>query len=185
MRINMGCGLNKLDGYINIDKFATCKPDLVVDLEKFPWPFESDSISEVLFNHSLEHLGQSSDVFLEIMAELYRVCAPGARVFVNVPHPRHDHFLGDPTHVRQITPELFSLFSKKKCREWEQGGFSNSPLALYLNVDFDLQSVTKVLDPIYSELFSSGKINEYELNKCSRELNNVVQEFRMVLEVVK
>ena len=32
---------------------------------------------------------------------------------VHVPHPRHDDFLDDPTHVRAITPKLLKLFDRR------------------------------------------------------------------------
>jgi hypothetical protein len=54
MKINMGCGQNKLEGFLNVDKFAECAPDLQVDLEVFPWPLESDSSEEIIFNFNNE-----------------------------------------------------------------------------------------------------------------------------------
>ena len=33
MRFNLGCGFNKCDGVVNVDRFADCAPDEVVDLE--------------------------------------------------------------------------------------------------------------------------------------------------------
>jgi hypothetical protein len=46
------------------------------------------------------------------MREIYRVCRHDAVVHVVVPHPRHDDFINDPTHVRPITPEVLSLFDR-------------------------------------------------------------------------
>ena len=45
-------------------------------------------------------MGADPKVFLKIMQELHRIGRPGCRVVIHVPHPRHDNFLGDPTHVR-------------------------------------------------------------------------------------
>ncbi len=96
MKINMGCGMRKLEGYLNLDRDDMVAPDLVHDLESFPWPFDDNAAEEVVFTHVLEHLGESSKVFLGIMSELYRICAPGAQVVIKVPHPRHDDFINDP-----------------------------------------------------------------------------------------
>src|SRR5436189_263389 len=48
MKLNLGCGFNRVDGYWNVDKEPQCKPDQCVDLERFPWPWSDNSILEVL-----------------------------------------------------------------------------------------------------------------------------------------
>ncbi|HJM52112.1 MAG TPA: hypothetical protein QGF63_20040 [Alphaproteobacteria bacterium] len=119
MKINMGCSTRKLEGYVNLDGEDTFAPDVVHDLESFPWPFDDNAAEEVVFNHVLEHLGETSKVFLGIMSELYRICAPSAQVVIKVPHPRHDDFINDPTHVRPVTPEMLALFDLELNREWQ------------------------------------------------------------------
>src|SRR5215467_8699044 len=95
LKLNLGCGEKRYPGYVNVDKHGT--PDLVHDLETFPWPWDNDSVCEILLYHVLEHLGQQPSVFLGIMKEMYRVCQANARVFIVVPHFRHDLFFHDPT----------------------------------------------------------------------------------------
>ncbi len=53
---------------------------------------------------------------------MYRVCRDGAVISISVPHPRHDDFINDPTHVRVVTPELLNLFNKKLNKQWAEGG---------------------------------------------------------------
>jgi predicted SAM-dependent methyltransferase len=102
LRLNFGCGMNRLDGYVNVDRRG--EPDLRHDLEVVPWPWPDDSVSEVLLKHVLEHLGREPNLYLEIMKELYRICQDGATIRVIVPHHRHEYFFNDPTHVRAVTP---------------------------------------------------------------------------------
>src|SRR3954452_15303504 len=104
MKFNMGCGRRKLEGYVNVDAVAASGADQVWDLEQTPWPWADGCAEEIRFIHSLEHMGADTKVFLAIIQETYRIAAPGCRVVIHVPHPRHDHFLGDPTHVRPVTP---------------------------------------------------------------------------------
>ena len=177
LKLNLGCGQNKLEGYINVDNQSAATPDVDWDLEVMPWPFEDNSVDEVVLNHVLEHLGADPAVFIGIFRQLYRVCRGGALVKIAVPHPRHDHFLGDPTHVRAVTPEVLSLFSRTNCARWAKEGAANTPLALYAGVDFELKETRFVVEPEYA-----GKPNVQEL---ARHWNNVVREIRMVLEVVK
>lgn len=185
MKLNMGCGMNKRDGFVNVDMFPDGAPDVLWDLEKTPWPWENDSVGEVVFNHSLEHLGADSRVFLAIMKELYRVCRADARIEINVPHPRHDNFIGDPTHVRIITPQMLWLFNRQANLEWKAKGAANSPLALYLNVDFVIDHAEFILEEPYATLHREGKIKDDELETIARERNNIVNEIHITLRVVK
>lgn len=183
LKLNLGCGQNRLPGFVNVDKHGA--PDVRQDLEAFPWPWPDSAVDEVVLNHVLEHLGAQADIFMGILRELYRVCRPEAIVRVNVPHPRHDHFIGDPTHVRVITPELLALFSKANCRRWAAEGAANSPLALYHDVDFEIADATVVLERRYLEAVQSGALTEDEVHQALKERNNVATEYRIVLRVVK
>lgn len=182
-RLNLGCGERHLAGYTNVDKFG--RVDLRHDLETFPWPWEDDTIDEVVLNHVLEHLGESVATYLRIIQELYRVCRGGAKVHVIVPHPRHDDFLNDPTHVRAITPDGLTLFSKSLNVERRDNGCADSALGLYLDVDFELRSVTYELDDAWKRKSETEGLAEEAVFDAARNFNNVFREIRMMLEVVK
>lgn len=181
MKLNMGCGRNKHAGYVNVDSAPASEPDVLFDLETFPWPWPDGAAEEVVFNHSLEHMGGDPKVFLRLMQELYRICAPGAVVRINVPHPRHDDFIGDPTHVRPITPQMLTLFDRELNDRWRAGGFSNTPLAHYLGVDFRLTTRGLILDEPYLTQLQRGEVSEAQVLEWERQRNNVVREFRIEL----
>jgi SAM-dependent methyltransferase len=185
MKVNFGSGTNKLKDYINIDKEAICEPDIVHDLEVFPWPFSTSSISNSVFNHSLEHLGATSILFLEIMKELYRVMMPNGIISIVVPHPRHDNFLGDPTHVRIITPQLLSLFDYDKNIEWKKMGASNTQLSIYTGVNFKMRSVNITLEPRYLDKLNNKELSYDELSDLIKEKNNIASQYEIELEVIK
>lgn len=185
LKLNLGCGQNKLPGYVNVDKAERCRPDRVVDLERFPWPFEDDSVGEVVMRHTLEHLGALPEVYLGIFRELYRVCAKDATVAITVPHPRSDSFINDPTHVRAVTPQGLELFSKKRNREWAAGGCANTPLGLYLDVDFEILSVALTPASPWRERLERKEITSSQLAEAMRLYNNVVSEVKVVLAVRK
>jgi predicted SAM-dependent methyltransferase len=185
MRLNLGCGNTHIDGYLNVDKEASCNPDKIVDLEIFPWKFDDNSVEQIMMHHTLEHLGASSDVYLFIVKELYRVCKDGAIIDISVPHPRHDDFITDPTHVRVILPAQFSMFSKKQNKEWREQGFSNTPLADYLNVDFELNDVTWVVDNKWIHRLQNKEITSSELAEKAEHEYNIIKEIQIQLKVVK
>ncbi|APW37328.1 hypothetical protein RD110_09090 [Rhodoferax koreense] len=186
MKLNLGSGAKTIDGFLNVDKYPTATTDLVVDLEATPWPWENDSVDEVKFIHSLEHMGRDTETYLNIIRELYRVCRNGAVIAIHVPHPRHDNYLGDPTHVRPITPQSLTLFDRQKNDEWAAGGISSAtPLAHYIGVDFWISQLTTVLDPVYYQKYASGELSMDQLNERARELNNVIAEYHITWTVRK
>lgn len=185
MKLNLGCGSHHLPGYCNVDKFAAAKPDRVVDLERLPWPWEDDSAEEVVLHHVLEHLGRDTDTFLGIVRELYRICRNGALLRITVPHPRHQDFLQDPTHVRPIVPEMFLHFDLAVNRQWQQHGLPGTPLAMYLAVDFAIVAVDHRLDPHWQRWLAADSRRAGEIDAIARANNNVVQEVEIVLRAQK
>jgi SAM-dependent methyltransferase len=56
VRYDLGCGANKIPGFIGVDMRPIVNVDIVCDLEKFPWPLPSESASVVSCSHVLEHI---------------------------------------------------------------------------------------------------------------------------------
>jgi hypothetical protein len=183
LKLNLGCGSNQKPGYLNVDKYGN--PEMLVDLEKFPWPWEDSSVSEILLNHVLEHLGETSEIYLKIIQELYRVCSNKAILKIRVPHPRHDDFITDPTHVRIITPDGIRLFSQKYNQKCIKEGFANSPLGLYLNVDLEIISFNYILDPFWQQKLVKKEFTEAQIMNFAFIYLNVIKEIKMEVEVLK
>jgi hypothetical protein len=185
LKFNMGCGRNHRSGYINVDSAAASQPDEVVDLEVTPWPWADNCADEVSFIHSLEHLGGDPKVFLAIMSELYRICAPGAHVTIHVPHPRHDFFLNDPTHVRPVTGQMLNLFDREANERWRVAGLSNTPLAVYTGVDFKVIDQRRMAAEPYASQMRSGQLSVEAFDEFARSRNNVIEELQITLLVRK
>ncbi len=183
IRLNLGCGYNKLAGFQNVD--VAGNPDVRHDLESIPWPWADDSISEIVLNHVLEHLGKSTEKYIDIIKEIYRVCIGGALVRITVPHPRHDHFLDDPTHVRAVTPLGICLFSKRMNAEWIAAHLANSPLGIYHDVDFELVETTYVPSDLWFRLHPGQDVDLDRLIFEGSIYNNLIQETRMVVKIIK
>jgi predicted SAM-dependent methyltransferase len=82
MRLNLGCGNDIKEGYINIDKFNnTNGVDLNADIMKLP--FKDETIDEVYISHVLEHF--SFDGVQLIFKEINRVLMIGGDLEIYVP----------------------------------------------------------------------------------------------------
>jgi hypothetical protein len=146
-KYNLGCGNNKLEDFINVDKEDFYKPDLIMDLEVFPWDIKTSSADKVVLIHVLEHLGKDPDDFLNVMKELYRITRPFGEIEITVPHPLSYNFIVDPTHVTRVTPETLNMFSKDFCDLVIKNKMSNTTFAYVCNVDFEISNVSYVYNP--------------------------------------
>ena len=171
MKLNLGCGMNKKDGYVNIDLFGN--PDMKFDLEK-PWPIDDDSVDEIRAIHVLEHLHN----LVHVMKEMYRVSKNRTNIYIAVPCPFTEEFISDPTHVTPITPNTFFLFSKEQNQYNIKNGHSNTPLAMYNNVDFRTVKISNVLSE------EQHKLNEEQKHFSIYHLNSI-SEYNIQLEVLK
>lgn len=184
MKLNLGCGTKKMEGWVNVDKYAAFDPDVVLDLEADPWPWEDGSVESVALVHVLEHLGQTTDAYAHVWRELYRVLQPGGTVLVQCPHPRHDNQTDDPTHVRAVTPRQFTLFSQAFNRECEEKGYANSQLGTAWGIDFEVVSTEYVPSALYLERNPAKRTDAAWLGLQAALNNNMVDQWTCVLRKV-
>lgn len=97
--LDVGCGTGKHPGALGIDVSADTDADVVHDLDSVPWPVDDDGFDQVLLQDVVEHL---HDLYA-VMAEVYRVCRPGARVHLRTPHFSSTLAYSDPTHVHYLS----------------------------------------------------------------------------------
>jgi SAM-dependent methyltransferase len=101
-KLNIGCGQDIKEDYVNMDFVKGGGVDVVHNLDKTPWPFKENTFEEVYASHVLEHIGDLT----KIMKEIRRVSKNGAKIVIRVPHFSCGVGYRDPTHKR-----LFSYFT--------------------------------------------------------------------------
>jgi predicted SAM-dependent methyltransferase len=101
-KLNVGCGHQKMAGWIGIDRVRTAATDIVRDITR-GLPFDDSSIDEIYCDNVLEHIGPNED-FLFVLNEFYRVLKPGAVAAIIVPDGRSQAAWQDPTHQRAFVP---------------------------------------------------------------------------------
>lgn len=184
-KINLGCGKDYLDDWVNVDFYDDSTCDIKHDLEVFPWPWEDNSVSEIRIIHTLEHLGADWKVYIKILQEMYRVCEDDAHIQVDVPSPWHWNYISDPTHVRPVTPDGLNLFSKEHCQKCIDEGMSETPFAMIYDVDLRPHDVEWKFDQLWQGKIDRGEIHRSQIEEIHANYRNVVTEFKIPLAVVK
>lgn len=114
IKINFGCGLRKIDEFLNIDNRPEVNPDLVVDItEKLPW--EDDSIDVIRAHDILEHIPIGKVV--PLIEEVCRVLKAGGIFEVFVPSTDGRGAFQDPNHVSFWNRNSFMYYTVDHCRE--------------------------------------------------------------------
>ena len=178
-RLNLGCGTKRKIKMINCDMYPSTAADITFDLEENNWPIPDASVVEVELSSVLEHI-RNSTIFFK---ELYRVCAHGAKINITVPHPRHDWFLMDPTHVKPWHPESFLHLDLDRCLQWYFSGDSKTPLAVYWKIDFKIieMKITPENNSVQGEIDTLFSRDGVDLNLANKYLNNVAADLQVVL----
>lgn len=108
MKLLLGGGNKKIEGFVNIDILPMPNVDIIHDLNKGLPMINSDHVEEVIAEHVIEHLFN----FPLLMNEIHRVCKKGAIVRIVTPHASYPQFWRDPTHVRPFTEETFKYWEE-------------------------------------------------------------------------
>lgn len=185
MKLNLGCGYKKVPGCVNLDSDPACQPDVVWDLEQTPLPFESDSVDEMKADHVLEHLGQTTTSWIALWKDLWRIAKDGCVMHVRVPHPRHDNFLIDPTHVRPIYAETVALFDQMRNFKDLQSGGAESKLGLATGIDLEVADVGFELCEPWRSQAQSGQLGDAEIRRDLMHLANVCEAIQFKVKFIK
>jgi SAM-dependent methyltransferase len=116
-KLNLGSGEFKKSGYINLDVSRECAPDVVHDLEVFPYPFHDNQFDIIEADHVLEHLSEP----FRVMKELNRILNSGGKLVIRVPH--FSRAMSHPQHKRG-----FDITFPRYFDETFPGGFTGVSL---------------------------------------------------------
>lgn len=141
-------------GYVNVDSDPGCEPDVLHDLEVFPFPFEDSVAEEIGMVHMLEHIAPDPKNYLKFWQEIYRICKNDAKIIIEVPYWKHENFFHDPTHVRAITPITLAMMDQVRNQKDMINGGKETKLGLKLNIDFELLDVRHATDALNGTTFT-------------------------------
>ena len=147
MKLHLGCGKNKLDGYINCDISSEVKPDKIVNLEK-RLPFKNNSVDEIYSSHSLEHC--SMNAVPAMLKDWNRVLKENGKIHVIVPELEAclKNFLNAPEEERwgYRIEYIFGGQDHQVGQQIHKSGFTVARLRkLVENAGFQINSLTIIV----------------------------------------
>lgn len=108
LRLNLGCGTDVLEGWVNLDIADLPGVDIVHELGDGPLPLADNSVSVISARDILEHVD-----LIPVMSELCRVLQPGGVLLISTVHFSSRDFFVDPTHVRAFSARTFRFFASE------------------------------------------------------------------------
>lgn len=111
MKIDIGCGKNKRDGFVGVDNDPNCGADVVASA--LDLPFEDDSAEEVHSSHLVEHFTpEEAKIFFD---EIYRVLKIGGTADIKIDRDwsKKKLFKKDSTHKYRFSSKEIKLMLDK------------------------------------------------------------------------
>lgn len=110
--LNIGCGFRKMPEAVNVDGYEICEPDVLWDLNKYPWPWEDESVDIVFAFHVMEHM----DDWLKAFKEVARILKVGGMFDMRVPDATSTDDMGYIDHKFTFTRHSFHMCIKQHNR---------------------------------------------------------------------
>lgn len=104
--LHIGCGQDKYPGSIGVDINPQTEADVIHDLNRYPYPFASNSFSKIIAYNIIEHI----DDVIQTMEELYRIGKNGGKIIITTGHFSGVDSFTDPTHKHFFTSRTFDYF---------------------------------------------------------------------------
>lgn len=149
MELLIGCGSTRdkrmmVNGKVDWDKLVTLdynpdhKPDVVCNLNYFPYPFEDNTFDEIHAYEVLEHTGKQGDYqfFFRQFSEFWRILRPMGHLLATCPSRHSAWAWGDPSHTRIVQQENLVFLSQRAYRE-QVGKTSMSDFRSLYKADFE------------------------------------------------
>jgi len=110
IKLDIGCGGNKQDGFVGMDYRKLKGVDIVQDIEKTPWPLPDESVVLAVASHVVEHIDPHAGVFMRFMDEVWRVLKPDGEFAITTPYAGSIGYFQDPTHCNPCNENTFRYF---------------------------------------------------------------------------
>lgn len=110
LKLNIGCGFDKREGFINMDISNDIHPDILHDMNNIPYPFKDNTFDYILAKDVLEHIPKHNLLF--IIEELYRISNNKCIWLITVPFYNNRLSNANILHYSGFDFGSFNMFKK-------------------------------------------------------------------------
>ena len=104
--LNLGSGTEKITNSIRLDINKKVNPDILHDLNIFPYPFKNNEFDEIYLNNILFQL----DNFFLVMKEIHRIIKNNGKIFIKCAYFRSNYAYHYPGSKNNFTVSTFRFF---------------------------------------------------------------------------
>lgn len=115
MKIDLGCGIRKREGFIGVDSMNFPGVDVLMDAFEYLATLKDESVDEINMEHFVEHFDGADRV--KLFNECFRVLSPSGKINVTCPSWSHERAYGDPTHKWPPVSQWTFIYLNKEWRD--------------------------------------------------------------------
>ena len=109
MKINIGCGRDYKEGWVNTDISLDVKADMYFDVGKESILIEDEQAELVYISGVLEQIGPNQELKYALN-QCWRLLKAGGKIVIVVPNAKYAIAHRDPMDIRKFTPDTFRYF---------------------------------------------------------------------------
>ena len=115
-KLNVGCGKDYREGWINLDNNKSFKKDVSHNFNKLPYPFKDNTFDMIDLRFVFEHMRNP----VRVLKELVRISKDNADIYILTSHGNSYAQTSDLQHNKQMNEHIFE--------DWqiEEYGLDNS-----------------------------------------------------------
>ena len=117
IKLNLGCGNTKINGYLGMDMYFCNGVDFLGDIRNIP--LKDSSASEIMLDNVVEHI----DNIPRLMLELHRITENNGTITIRTPHFTSLSSWIDPTHIHHLSYFSFDHFIRENVAHYTGKGF--------------------------------------------------------------
>ena len=124
--LEIGPGNCRTNGVVTLDVSEALAPDILHDINTFPWPIEDSSFNAILMFSVIEHVLEP----IKVLQECHRILADRGKIYILTPHFSSASSFIDPTHTQHFSGRSFDYLAEETDLNRNYGFYSAARFVL-------------------------------------------------------